>query len=437
MDTDHQCSLTDFEGYLLFREYSVENLQFVVWYQDYRRRFLDAVSNCHSRHSKVHVPNRVSIDRRATENHQDSPPAPGDDRGGTSEKEWPIQHEIPELGQVSSPDPATKTAPSSVRPIVSRHQSSTVNNGSRSSEDFVSFSQHRSLDAPPFKDECMRVVATFLRPDSPKELNLDAMIKDAIIRDLAHSTHPDVFLHAYREAYDMLETTSLPRFISHATANVNLQKQLYHYTVGFICYSVGIIIAITLIRTVNTNHKPHNRAWRLFAVPWFFSGTTTTYSSFRGICSQVGGRGNLQLRAWELEHEDEEAQISMRSIPGQHSRSTHSRRSSDERSLEESKIGNISEVAVPTPGEMAMIAPFATSASMTEQRARMVAPFADDVRADKPLIRPKIFGPERVVEDPRIKALHKRLIWEMYFLGICVAVMFSAIIFSVPCGHPR
>jgi hypothetical protein len=25
----------------------------------------------------------------------------------------------------------------------------------------------------------------------------------------------------------MLETTSLPRFISHATANVNLQKQLY------------------------------------------------------------------------------------------------------------------------------------------------------------------------------------------------------------------
>jgi hypothetical protein len=97
----------------------------------------------------------------------------------------------------------------------------------------------------------------------------------------------------------MLEMTSLPRFISQATANVNWQKQLYQsvtpslqmslliivlgsYTVGFICYSVAITIAITLIMTVNTNHKPHNRAWRLFAVPWFFSGTTTTYSSFRG-----------------------------------------------------------------------------------------------------------------------------------------------------------
>jgi hypothetical protein len=156
------------------------------------------------------------------------------------------------------------------------------------------------------------------------------------------------------------------------------------------------------------------------------------------ICSQVGGRGNLQLRAWELEHGDEEAQISITS-PGQHSRSTHSRRSSDERSLEESKTGNISEVADPTPDGMAMVAPFATPASMTEQRARMVAPFvepfgdgrlsmshppfADDVIADKPLTRPKIFGPERVVEDPRIKALHERLIREMYFLALCVVVV--------------
>jgi hypothetical protein len=160
----------------------------VNFYQDYRRRFLDAASNCHSRHVEVHVPNRVSIDRRA---RQEFPPAPDDDKGGTPEKEWPIHHQIPELRQVSSPDPA----PSSVRPVVSQHQSSTVNNGTpsaRSSGDFVGISRHRSLNDPPFKDECMRVAATFLRPDSPKELNLDSMIKDAIIRDLAHSTHPDV-----------------------------------------------------------------------------------------------------------------------------------------------------------------------------------------------------------------------------------------------------
>jgi len=141
-----------------------------------------------------------------------------------------------------------------------------------------------------------------------------------------------------------------------------------------------------------------------------------------------------------LEHGDEEAQIFRTSTPGQRSRSTHSRRSSDERSLEESKAdNNISEVAVPTPDEMAVIAPFATSTSVTEQRARMLAPlvepfgddrlsnshppFADDVRADKSLTRPKIFGPERVVEDPRIKALHEYLIREMYFIALCVVVV--------------
>ena len=38
----------------------------------------------------------------------------------------------------------------------------------------------------------MRIVTTFLTPNSPKELNLDATVRDAIIRDLAHSTHPDI-----------------------------------------------------------------------------------------------------------------------------------------------------------------------------------------------------------------------------------------------------
>jgi len=38
----------------------------------------------------------------------------------------------------------------------------------------------------------MRVVATFLRPNSAKELSLDAIIRDTAIRELAHNTHPDV-----------------------------------------------------------------------------------------------------------------------------------------------------------------------------------------------------------------------------------------------------
>lgn len=44
----------------------------------------------------------------------------------------------------------------------------------------------------PFRTECLRVVATFLKPNSPKELNLDAKTRNAVIHDTSFSSHPDV-----------------------------------------------------------------------------------------------------------------------------------------------------------------------------------------------------------------------------------------------------
>ena len=38
-DTCEPISLADFELYLQYKEHSVENLRFVIWYQSYRRRF--------------------------------------------------------------------------------------------------------------------------------------------------------------------------------------------------------------------------------------------------------------------------------------------------------------------------------------------------------------------------------------------------------------
>jgi hypothetical protein len=167
-----------------------------IFHQDYRRRFLDAEPSCHAGHvedSRVHVPNRVSIDRRAAEN--DTAPANENiEKERALDEEWQM-HEIPKTCQVTSQESALTV--SSVRPTVSREQSSTTNDGSSSapsSNDSTGISQPLSLPPKelPFKDECMRVVATFLRPSSSKELNLDATIRDAIIRDLAQSTHPDV-----------------------------------------------------------------------------------------------------------------------------------------------------------------------------------------------------------------------------------------------------
>ena len=44
----------------------------------------------------------------------------------------------------------------------------------------------------PFREECLRIVATFLTPGATKELPLDPVVRDTVIRDLTWNTHPDV-----------------------------------------------------------------------------------------------------------------------------------------------------------------------------------------------------------------------------------------------------
>ncbi|KAJ8474748.1 hypothetical protein ONZ45_g15845 [Pleurotus djamor] len=73
----------------------------------------------------------------------------------------------------------------------------------------------------------MRIVATFFQPGATKELSLDEIVRDTVVRDLVLNTHPDVFLPAYEEVYELVERTSLPRFLAFSTANINRPKQLF------------------------------------------------------------------------------------------------------------------------------------------------------------------------------------------------------------------
>lgn len=43
----------------------------------------------------------------------------------------------------------------------------------------------------PFREECLRVITTFFRPGSKKELPIDEEIKELVLDGLAWSTHPD------------------------------------------------------------------------------------------------------------------------------------------------------------------------------------------------------------------------------------------------------
>lgn len=261
----HTCepiSLAEFEAYLQYKEHSVENLRFVVWYQSYRRRFF-----------------------ALPKSQQKLSPGSGEFNFGLPTPARNAQH----ISRVSTrmtalsdepSSPSSPQSPSSTAPILSRTPSIPT---------AVSIRQTRTqttLDpnAQPFRHECTLVASTFLLPSSPFELALPSEILSITLNELALNTHPDVFLPAYEHAYEALLTQSLPRFLNGMHENMNWEKKIYWWLYGFLTSCVGwaIVIGCLFIHYGHHTTEGRLRAWRLLGVPFLTLGSMQMYAGYRG-----------------------------------------------------------------------------------------------------------------------------------------------------------
>ncbi|TDL29970.1 hypothetical protein BD410DRAFT_823929 [Rickenella mellea] len=350
-DTCAPIGLEDFEAYLAFRDHSLENLQFVVWYQDYRKRFLALPENIQRRSppprradSRYHptIPTDIDADARSSYYDVTSPTQAHVDEKYNITRSYPPGLSLRGNVNATSGDgipltPISPTSPTSATPFATsfnlgrdreppspfaqaldfasnlaslQASAAHANLASLQSTDHLDgrrnslMERHAQMESfepvdQPFREECMCVLATFLSPNSRKELLLDAVVRDTAIKNLVWTTHPDIFQTMYDSIYDLLQTVSLRRFLEFSTSNINRPKQLFWYTVGFSDLFIGIAIALSLIMALSTPPQA-SRAWRLFSVPF-------VYSAWRGMCTQVFGRDAVQLRVWEMEEADEEA----------------------------------------------------------------------------------------------------------------------------------
>ncbi|KAL6307174.1 hypothetical protein BKA93DRAFT_823638 [Sparassis latifolia] len=448
-DTCAPISLSDFEAYLAHQEHTLEHLQFVVWFQDYRARFLA----------------------------------------------------LPEEIQAASPGPKQFTFALPTPARTAQRVAATSTDGRVPAAPFPGLP---TVTEQPFRDECERIVATFLHPGAPKELPLEPALRDTLLRALSWNTHPDAFLLAYEELYALVEGVSLPRFLVAASANINLPKQLYWYGVGFVDLVVSILVTLLLVMLVPAPPEA-SRAWRLFAVPFAALGSMQTYSAWRGFCSQVWGRGATQLRVWEMHEMDDEAAAhwaraldplpsptlspSSPTSPTMGGVQMRERAGAPVWDSQQSTLasGCPSMKASSSPGtsttmsmclgreddmDLDAIAPFGSpedkdkdgtlvrvgSASSQPSLGRTRCPprlriqpsslsiksavdsgappafsLADE-RDDEDggFSRPPVFGPEKVVLDPRIQAVHRRVMRDILWVGFAWTAMFTAIVLAVP-----
>ncbi|EMD40355.1 hypothetical protein CERSUDRAFT_91071 [Gelatoporia subvermispora B] len=468
-DTCPPISLGDFEGYLAHQEYSIENLHFIVWFQDYRRRFFAL------------PPEDQALSPGPTE-FSFSTPSPARTAAVIAESKQHaavLRHKASTTSSAvllfsggPNPPPPSPTTPASSS---SGTFTSAVSDASTAS----THSAHEDVErggpppalrphAQPLRAECTRAVATFFAPSAPEELTLDSALRDAIIRDLTWNTHPNVFQPVYEEIYHSVESVSLPRFLAAAAVNINLPKQLYWYGVGLTYFLFGAVVAIVLI-TCLPGSGPASRCWRLCAVPFASLGWMSMYSGWRGFCTEVWSRGNTQLRVWELRELDTEAAAHWDRVLDD-AASTASPAlpvlpEAHEPDGAQPNVGAIAPFAEPAlpdflshpDCDIDISDAFAANGEILEEPKLPADPPAPPISAEltaqpaaaifppgppdasnptpeeeEQYRRPPVFGPERVVRDPRIQALHRQVGLDMWWVGFWFNLAFVPLVLAVP-----
>jgi hypothetical protein len=135
-------------------------------------------------------------------------------------------------------------------------------------------------------------------------------------------------------------------------------------------------------------------------------------------------RGNTQLRVWEMQEMDEEAQTFVDRILGTHT----SNDPKEDLPEDDTKQGPDTVLGgnYPGPRDIAAIAPF----TMDSHSSDTIPSYNFSHTHTHNFRRPPVFGPETVVQDPRIKAVHRQLMGDVVRFGTWVLLVSPGARFS-------
>ncbi|CAE6497246.1 unnamed protein product [Rhizoctonia solani] len=391
--------LEEFEAYVALREHSLENFQFIIWYHDYQQRFFAL------------TPEEQALSPPPTKSPTLlTPPSPAYGRDKV-----PIPDSPSSSGWALSPSPSSSSTPwspwspiSVTSPVPPRDQ--------------------------PFRTETLQIVATFIRPGAKKELNLDMDVRDELLRGLEKTTHPDVFATAYARIYDLVDGCSVPNFVNSSAANINLPKQIYWYAIGAIFTLISWLIAIFTIYFI-PDHPHSKRSIRLVSVPFAVLGCMQIYSAWRGFCSQVFGRSARQLHTWELV-DPLDAGVSFETstpIPSLPAKPPPLRTVLDMAAgANKHDIAPFADLPSTSSFEMTDMSARSRVNTPSGPRITMADPGSLNRGGRTAFRRPAVYGPERVVEDRRVRDYHRGVIRDMLWVGFGWGVAWTGILVGIP-----
>ncbi|RUS29443.1 hypothetical protein BC938DRAFT_480654, partial [Jimgerdemannia flammicorona] len=117
-----------------------------------------------------------------------------------------------------------------------------------------------------FRAEIDIILATYLLPGAPKELNLDGKLRAYVIENAKNSTHPTIFEAAAHAVYVTMNDASFPNFKRMTVTNVGRPGiiEITCLYIGWMLLGVGVVLIPLCLNK--------SRWWRLFGILFFWSG---------------------------------------------------------------------------------------------------------------------------------------------------------------------
>ena len=289
-------------NYLKYIEFSAENLQFFLWFKDYVQRF-DQLPKSEQALAPIWSVEQAEADATAntTKPSKRSNAAVSEALKGTDFADGKTQGSDPFTTPAKTPSLEEK------RDVMSEYGSSNgeFSQNTKSTHHTVASGafeeagmKWKPFTMQPYRDEIDRVISVYIAEGSPRELNMSARDRTAVLHALQNTTHPSAFRSVITSIEYTLRRQAHPNFIRWTICNGNRPRVVFARGLG-IAGIVGGLVA-DLIITLSSASRP----WRVIPFIGWFIGIATLIAAWKGMCVVLHGMHHRHLRPWELFSEE-------------------------------------------------------------------------------------------------------------------------------------
>lgn len=303
-------------NYLKYIEHDAENLQFFLWFRNYKTRFAnlpDSEKSLSPEWANEQAQADTAAYRASITSRKMSPETTevmkAFDEGHNNEKS--------EEGNPFNDSRDSTIADQDVASVDSRAQSAMPSTKSGFSQKVESAFEEAGLKwqpclsllipfpishlvncvlvtVQPFREETSRIIAIYIVKGAPRQLNLSSKDRANLLHALEVTTHPSAFRTIISTVELTLRYQSHPNFIRWTICNGNRPRVIFARGLGIFGILGGIITGILLCLSST------GRGWRVMALIPFMIGISTLVAAWKGMCVVLHGMHHRHLRPWEL-----------------------------------------------------------------------------------------------------------------------------------------